>query len=204
MFARRSTSPEALADLLAPISKYKVSSAANYDEGDPFHATASSCAPKETGTDRDVDSGSGSDLEMPGISEILAEKEARESQRAQKVRLQQLKLAAIAQQQQKKASTSAGFPSGVEEDSDDDALDVVPDTMHSVAREEAAARAAARHSCVLPASQLRPSEVMRIPSSPPPMSRRRNSWRPLRSPHSFPHLREEAAQWQGVESIMRG
>lgn len=82
---------------------------------------------------------------MPGISEILAQKEARESQRVQKERLQQLKLAAIAQQQ-KRASTGAGFPPGAEHDSDDDGLDVVPDTMHSVAREEAATRAAAGHT----------------------------------------------------------
>lgn len=83
---------------------------------------------------------------MPGISEILAQKEACESQRAQKERLQQLKLAAIAQQQQRRASTSAGSPPNAEQDSDDDGLDVVPDTMHSVAREEAAARAAAGHT----------------------------------------------------------
>jgi len=83
---------------------------------------------------------------MPGISEILAQKEARESQRVQKERLQQLKLAAIAQQQQKRASTSAGSPLGAEQDSDDDGLDVVQDTMHSVSREEAAVRAAGGHA----------------------------------------------------------
>lgn len=132
------------ADLMAPLSKYKVDSAIDYDEDDPFRASALSRVPKETGVDREVDSDS--DVEMPGISEILALKEARESQRAQKERLQQLKLAAIAQQQQKRASTGADFPSGAEQDSDDDGLDVVPDTMHSVAREEAAARAAAGHA----------------------------------------------------------
>ena len=132
------------ADLMAPLSKYKVDSAVDYDEDDPFRTCASPHAPKETGVDREADSDS--DVEMPGISEILALKNARESQRAQKERLQQLKLAAIAQQQQKRASTSADFPSGTEQDSDDDGLDVVPDTMHSVAREEAAARAAAGHA----------------------------------------------------------
>jgi mediator of replication checkpoint protein 1 len=117
----------------------------DYDEDDPFRTSALPRAPKETGANRDADSDSGSDVEMPGISEILAQKEACESQRAQKERLQQLKLTAIAQQQQKRASTSAGSSPGAEQDSDDDGLDVVPDTMHSVAREEAAARAAAGH-----------------------------------------------------------
>lgn len=82
-------------------------------------------------------------LDMPGIGEILMEKEVRESQRTPRVRLQQLKLAALAQQQQKRASTSGGAPRGAEQDSDDGELDVVLDAMHSVAREEAAARAIA-------------------------------------------------------------
>jgi mediator of replication checkpoint protein 1 len=128
------------------MSKYKVGTAVDYDEDDPFRTSALPRAPKETGADRNADSDSGTDVEMPGISEILAQKEACESQRAQKERLQQLKLAAIAQQQQKRASTSAGSPPGAEQDSDDDGLDVVPDTMHSVARDEAAARAAAGHT----------------------------------------------------------
>jgi mediator of replication checkpoint protein 1 len=80
---------------------------------------------------------------MPGIGEILAAKEARESQRAQKERLQHFKAAALAKQQQMRESANAAAPLGVGPDSDDDDLDVVPDTMHSVAREEAAARAAA-------------------------------------------------------------
>jgi hypothetical protein len=146
LFERRSTSPVDSADLLAPTSKYKVGSAVDYDEDDPFRTSTLPRTPKETGADRDADSDSDSDVEMPGISEILAQKEARESQRVQKERLQRLKLAAIAQQQQKRASTSAGSTPGVEQDSDDDGLDVVPDTMHSVAREEAAARAAAGHT----------------------------------------------------------
>jgi mediator of replication checkpoint protein 1 len=128
------------------MSKYKVDSAVDYDEDDPFRTSALPRAPKETGADRDAHSDSGSDVEMPGISEILAQKEARESQRAQKERLQRLKLAAIAQQQQKRASSGIGSPPGTGQDSDDDGLDVVPDTMHSVAREEAAARAAAGHT----------------------------------------------------------
>ena len=128
------------------MSKYKVGSAVDYDGDDPFRTSASPRAPKETGADRDADSDSGSDVAMPGIGEILAQKEARESQRVQKERLQQLKLAAIAQQKQKRASTSTGSPLGAEQDSDDDGLDVVPDTMHSVAREEAAARATGGHA----------------------------------------------------------
>jgi mediator of replication checkpoint protein 1 len=128
------------------MSKYKVGSPVDYDEDDPFRTSASPRPPKETGAERDADSDSGSDVEMPGISEILAQKEARESQRVQKERLQQLKLAAIAQQQQKRVSTSAGSPLGAEQESDDDGLDVVPDTMHSVAREEAAVRAAGGHT----------------------------------------------------------
>jgi hypothetical protein len=82
---------------------------------------------------------------MPGIGEIIAAKEARESQRIQKERLQQLKRAVLAKQQQKRESADADVPHDIEQDSDDDELDVVPDTMHSVAREEAAARAAAGH-----------------------------------------------------------
>ena len=142
MSGRRSASPFRSTGLLAPISKYKLASAADDDDDDPFRITAASSAPMEAAADRDAGSGSGSDVEMPGIGEILAAKEARESQRAQKERLQQLKLAALAKQQQKRESAIAGAPRRVEEDSDDDELDVVPDTMHSVAREEAAARAA--------------------------------------------------------------
>jgi len=81
---------------------------------------------------------------MPGIGEILAAKEARESLRAQKEHLQQFKVAALAKQQMRE-SANDGALLGVGPDSDDDELDVVPDTMHSVAREEAAARAAAGH-----------------------------------------------------------
>ncbi|KAI0284147.1 hypothetical protein BC826DRAFT_1126082 [Russula brevipes] len=81
-------------------------------------------------------------LDMPGIAEILMEKEVRESQRTPRERLQQLKLAALAQKQQKRASTGGGAR-GAEQDSDDGELDVVLYTMHSVAREEAAARAIA-------------------------------------------------------------
>ena len=43
-------------------------------------------------------------------------------------------------------STSAGSPPGAEQDSDDDGLDVVPDIIHSVAREEAVAHTAAGHT----------------------------------------------------------
>ena len=136
---RRSTSPFRSNGLLAPPTKYRVSSAVDGD--DPFRITAPASAPKEP--DADVGSGSGSDVEMPGIGDILAEKQARESLRTQKERLQKLKLAALAQQ--KTASAGADVPADAEEDSDD-GLDVVPDTMHSVAREEAAARALAGRS----------------------------------------------------------
>jgi len=53
--------------------------------------------PKET--DADADTGSGSDVEMPGIGAILAEKQAREDQRTRKEQLQQFKHAAIEKQQ---------------------------------------------------------------------------------------------------------
>jgi mediator of replication checkpoint protein 1 len=140
---RRSASPFRSTGLLAPISKYKVASAV-YDDDDPFRVKAPPSAPKETTADGDADSGSDSDVEMPGIGQILAAKEARESLRVKKDRLHQVKVAALAKQQMRD-STNAGAPLGVGPDSDDDELDVVPDTMHSVAREEAAARAAAGH-----------------------------------------------------------
>jgi len=79
-------------------------------------------------------------MEMPGIGAILAEKEAREVQRTRKEQLQQFKHAAVEKQQKK---TLADAVAAEDSDDSDDGLDVVPDTMHSVAREEAAARAAA-------------------------------------------------------------
>jgi mediator of replication checkpoint protein 1 len=182
------------------MSKYKVGSAVDYDGDDPFRTSALPRAPKETGADRDADSDSGSDVEMPGISEILAQKEACESQRAQKERLQQLKLAAIAQQQQKRASTSAGSPPGAEQDSDDDGLDVVPDTMHSVAREEAAARAAAGHTrpSAGRATQLR---FARVASSP-----QRSDAHPIipATDESPEKLIAAAAQSTFISSLARG
>jgi mediator of replication checkpoint protein 1 len=114
--------------LLAPSSKYKTVSFAPTD--DPFLDTP---APKETDADADADSSS--DVEMPGIGAILAEKQARDDHRTRQEKLQQLKLAAL--EKQKKTDSANDT-----EDSDD-GLDVVPDTMHSVAREEAAARASA-------------------------------------------------------------
>ncbi|KAH9992482.1 hypothetical protein BJV77DRAFT_1067760 [Russula vinacea] len=51
MSGRRTASPFCWADPLAPMSKYKVGSAADHDEDDPFCVTASSSAPKETGTE---------------------------------------------------------------------------------------------------------------------------------------------------------
>lgn len=140
---RRSASPFRSTGLLAPSSKYKVAFAVD-DDDDPFRVKAPSSAPEKTIADGDAGSGSDSDVEMPGIGQILAAKEARESLRTQKDRLQQFKVATVAKQQQMRESANAGTPLGVG-DSDDDELDVVPDTMHSVAREEAAARAAAGH-----------------------------------------------------------
>jgi mediator of replication checkpoint protein 1 len=186
------------ADLLAPMSKYKVGLTVGDDEDDPFRTSALPRAPKKTGVNRDADSDSGSDVEMPGISEILAQKEARESQRAQKERLQRLKLAAIAQQQQKRAST-VGSP-GVEQDSDDDGLDVVPDTMHSVAREEAAARAAAGHTrpSAGRTTQLR---FARVADSP-----QRSDAHPIIPPtaESPEKLLAAAAQSTFISSLVRG
>ncbi|KAH9955546.1 hypothetical protein BC827DRAFT_870099 [Russula dissimulans] len=96
---------------------------------------------------------------MPGIGEILAEREARRLQRKQKEHLQQIKLAVLAQQQKGASSNADG------DNSDDDELDVVPDTMHSVAREEAAARAAAGRTrpSAGRTTQLR---LARVPASP--------------------------------------
>jgi hypothetical protein len=181
------------------MSRYKVGSAADHDEDDPFRVTASSSTPKETGTDRDADSGSGSDVEMPGIGEILAEKEARESLRTQKERLQQLKLAAIARQQ-KTTSTSAGSPPGAEHDSDDDGLDVVPDTMHSVAREEAAARAAAGRTRPS-ASRTTQLRFARVAASP-----QRGGTHPLvpATSESPEKLMAAAAQPTFLSSLARG
>ncbi|KAN0140226.1 hypothetical protein V8E53_002122 [Lactarius tabidus] len=125
---RRSVSPFRSNGLLAPSSKYKTVSFAPTD--DPFLDTP---APKET--DADADSDSSSDVEMPGIGAILAEKQARDDHRTRQEKLQQLKLAAL--EKQKKTDSADDT-----EDSDD-GLDIVPDTMHSVAREEAAARASA-------------------------------------------------------------
>jgi mediator of replication checkpoint protein 1 len=154
------------------MSKYKVASTSG-DDDDPFRVTAPSSAPKEAGAVKNTGSDSSSDVEMPGIGEILAEKEVRESQRTRRERLQQLKLAALAQQQQKRASTSGGAPRGAEQDSDDDELDVVLDTMHSVAREEAAARAVAgrMRPSVGRTTQLRLSRVGSSPQRPvaPPL-----------------------------------
>ncbi len=196
-FGRRSTSPVNSADLSAPTSKYKAGSTVDYDENDPFCTSASSRTPKETDLDRDADLGSSSDVEMPGISEILAQKEARESQRAQKERLQKLKLALI---EQKKASTSAGFHPGAEQDSDDDGLDVVSDTMHSVAREEAAARAAAGRTrpSVGRTAQLR---YARVVSSP-----QRNDTHPLipTTDESPEKLMAAAAQPTFLSTLARG
>ena len=64
------------ADPLAPMFKYKVGSAVDYDEDDLFRTSALPRAPKETGANRNSDSDSGTDVEMPGISKILAQKEA--------------------------------------------------------------------------------------------------------------------------------
>ena len=177
------------------MSKYKVGSALDQDQDDPFCNAASSSVPKGTGTDRDVDSSS--DVEMPGIGDILAQK-ADESRRAQMERLRELKLAAIARQQQKTASTSAGSPPGAEQDSDDDGLDVVSDTMHSVAREEAAARAAAGRTrpSAGRTTQLRLAHVAASPQ--------RSGAHPLIPTDSPEKLMAAAAQPAFLSSLARG
>ena len=176
------------------MSKYKVGSTTDQDEDDPFCVTALSSIPKETGTGRDVDSGS--DVEMPGIGEILAQKEAHDSRRAQMERLRQLKLAAIAQQQQKTASTSAGSSPGAEQDSDDDGLDVVPDSMHSVAREEAAARAGRMRLSAGRTTQLRFAHVAASPQ--------RSGAHPLIPTDSPEKLMAAAAQPAFLSSLGNG
>ena len=128
--SRRSVSPFRSNGLLAPASKYKTVAFAATD--DPFLASTATTL-KET----DADADSSSDVEMPGIGAILAEKQAREDHRTRQEQLQQLKLAALAKQK-KTAAVAVD-----DTDDSDDGLDVVPDTMHSVAREEAAARAVA-------------------------------------------------------------
>ncbi|KAH9024774.1 hypothetical protein EDB84DRAFT_1615168 [Lactarius hengduanensis] len=140
--SRRSVSPFHSNGLLAPAaSKYKTVTFAPID--DPFLATTTTTTttttaipptPKEA--DADADEASGSDVEMPNIGAILADRQAREDKRTQQEILQQRKLAVL--EQQKKAPANAG-----DTDDSDDGLEVVPDTMHSVAREEAAARAVA-------------------------------------------------------------
>ncbi|KAH9059332.1 hypothetical protein EDB87DRAFT_1684730 [Lactarius vividus] len=133
---RRSVSPFHSNGLLAPAaSKYKTVTFASTD--DPFLATTATPippAPKEA--DADADEASSSDVEMPNIGAILADRQAREDKRTQQEILQQRKLAVL--EQQKKAPANAG-----DTDDSDDELEVVSDTMHSVAREEAAARAIA-------------------------------------------------------------
>jgi mediator of replication checkpoint protein 1 len=177
------------------MSKYKVGSAPDQEQDDPFCINASSSVPKGTSTGRDVDSGS--DVEMLGIGEILAQK-ADESRRAQMERLRQLKLAAIARQQQKTASTSAGSPTGAEQDSDDDGLDVISDTMHSVAREEAAARAAAGRTrpSAGRTAQLRFAHVAASPQ--------RSGAHPLVPTDSPEKLMAAAAQPAFLSSLARG
>jgi len=142
--------------------------------------------------DKDTGSGADSDVEMPGIGEILAEREARRLQRMQKERLQQIKLAALAQQQ-KGVSLNVDGPQDNGHDSDDDDLDVVPDTMHSVAREEAAARAIAGRT-----AQLR---LARVPASP-----QRGAVLPLiPAPSDSPERRmAAAAQPAFLPSLSRG
>ncbi|KAH9024524.1 hypothetical protein EDB85DRAFT_2181641 [Lactarius pseudohatsudake] len=105
----------------------------------PFHSNgllAPTASKYKTEADADADEASSSDVEMPNIGTILADRQAREDKRTQQEILQQRKLAVL--EQQKKAPANAG-----DTDDSDDGLEVVPDTMHSVAREEAAARAVA-------------------------------------------------------------
>ncbi|KAI9442008.1 hypothetical protein BJY52DRAFT_1194915, partial [Lactarius psammicola] len=162
---RRSVSPFHSNGLLAPASKYKTVTFAATD--DPFLTTTTTAmppAPKEMDADADAGSGSGSDVEMPGIGAILAEKQAREDQRTRQELLQQRKFAFLEQQKKTNADAVAA------EDSEDseDGLDVVPDTMHSVAREEAAARAVAGRTRPSAGrnTQLRLARVVPSPQRP--------------------------------------
>ncbi|KAI0285533.1 hypothetical protein BC826DRAFT_1189658 [Russula brevipes] len=99
-----STRPDSLHPCL-----YKVASTSG-DDDDPFRVTAPSLPPEEAGAAKNAGSDSSSDVKMPGIDKILTDSP---------------------QQQQKRAPTSGGAPRGAEQDSDDDELDVVLDTMHS-------------------------------------------------------------------------
>ena len=153
----RSVSPFRSNGLLAPAPRYKTVSFAPID--DPFLDTTTA-VPKKTDADADADSSS--DVEMPGIGAILAERQAREDHRTRQEQLQRLKLAAL--EKQKKANVAAADDS----DDSDDGLDVVPDTMHSVAREEAAARASAGRTrpSVGRNAQLRFARVAPSPQRP--------------------------------------
>ncbi|KAH8979936.1 hypothetical protein EDB86DRAFT_3088410 [Lactarius hatsudake] len=132
--SRRSVSPFHSNGLLAPTtSKYKTVTFAPTD--DPFLATTTTAKPPMP-KEADADEASGSDVEMPNIGAILADRQAREDKRTQQEILQQRKLAVL--ELQKNAPANAG-----DTDDSDDGLEVVSDTMHSVAREEAAARAIA-------------------------------------------------------------
>ena len=100
---------------------------------------------------------------MPGIGAILAEKQAREDQRTRQERLRQAKLAAL--EQQKKTLSDAADGADDSDDSDD-GLDIVQDTMQSVAREEAAARAVAGRPSAGRNTQLRLARVVPSPQRP--------------------------------------
>ncbi|KAI9448541.1 hypothetical protein H4582DRAFT_2093651 [Lactarius indigo] len=104
----------------------------------PFHSNGllAPTAKYKTKADADADEASGSDVEMPNIGAILADRQAREDKRTQQEILQQRKLAALEQQKKVRADAE-------DTDDSDDELEIVADTMHSVAREEAAARAIA-------------------------------------------------------------
>ena len=153
----RSVSPFRSNGLLAPAPRYKTVSFAPID--DPFLDTTTA-VPKKADADADADSSS--DVEMPGIGAIIAERQAREDHRTRQEQLQRLKLAAL--EKQKRTNAAAADDS----DDSDDGLDVVPDTMHSVAREEAAARASAGRTrpSVGRNAQLRFARVAPSPQRP--------------------------------------
>ena len=162
--SRRSVSPFHSNGLLAPASKYKTVTFAAID--DPFLATTPTTKPhasKETDRDANAGSGSDSDAEMPGIGAIFAQRQAREDQRTKQEQLQQFKLNAL--EKQKKTPGNAAAAADDTDDSDD-GLDIVPDTMHSVAREEAAARAVAGKPSAGRNTQLRFARVGPSPQRP--------------------------------------
>ncbi|KAI0260518.1 hypothetical protein BC834DRAFT_973382 [Gloeopeniophorella convolvens] len=146
--ARRSPSPPQFrpTGLLDPAPTLTAAYKKPAPDDDPFHVPAS---PQPAD--------SGSDAEMPDIGAILAARDAHARDKARAEHLQRVKLAALQQQAQR----------GADDDSDD-GLDVVDDSMHAVARAEAAARASGKSTrpSAGRARQLRFAHIAAGSSSP--------------------------------------